>query len=301
MPTTSRAQADTAGVGILGPGAFDSPKREQDALSPLTMSPSSIGAGETPIRAPSSRALIPSVAKSSSKGHHYWRPNRREARNPCHRWVSVLKGASCRRPILPYPIKQCDQKMRQSLLNHQCMTSMSMTLSLDALALVVALAVTSGEAASEGSLILQEPSTAGFFSDARSPLSSPIMPSYQPSSSSKTHTASLGGMSSSVDIPQATSRDLHVSWNARQAILRKAQDLISPRRKVLHWPASSLRFVFLEETLKNCLTRITNIFRAAGVTVTTPYRAKKDPDSCMLLEEGPELALAAAVAHYVES
>ena len=67
-------------------------------------------------------------------------------------------------------------------------------------------------------------------------------------------------------------------------------------RRVMHWPESSLRFVLLEPSLKASLGNITTIFKRAGVTVTTPYRAKKDPDSCMLLEEGPTLSLAVAVA-----
>ena len=69
-------------------------------------------------------------------------------------------------------------------------------------------------------------------------------------------------------------------------------------KRVMHWPESSLRFVLLEPSLKAHLNSITAIFKNAGVTITTPYRAKKDPDSCMLIEDSSTLALAVAVAQH---
>ena len=61
-----------------------------------------------------------------------------------------------------------------------------------------------------------------------------------------------------------------------------------PPRYVIHWPHPSVRFMFLEENLKNSLAELVTSYREAGVKITSPYRDKKDATSAMLIEPGSD-------------
>ncbi len=71
---------------------------------------------------------------------------------------------------------------------------------------------------------------------------------------------------------------------------------------VIHWPHQSLRFIFLEESIKLMLSTLIMEHREHRVKITTPYRDKKDASVCMLIEEseGCQPGLVDRAAHDVE-
>jgi hypothetical protein len=90
-----------------------------------------------------------------------------------------------------------------------------------------------------------------------------------------------------------------------------AQQLISPNstRSVVHWPHPSTRFAFLEAGMKSALASLVQGYRQLGVSITTPFRDKKDASACMLIEAGSDdlsdkhlmRRAATAVQHFMQS
>ena len=127
---------------------------------------------------------------------------------------------------------------------------------------------------------------AGFFSDP------PIGTLKVPTTLSLQHLTDSGSLVSNKSIGTIGSRSASPQMKTFASALSPPSAALSPpglgspgpRSIIIHWPHQSLRFIFLEENIKLMLNTLIMEHREQHVKITTPYRDKKDPSVCMLIE-----------------